>query len=120
MINKLDFKLNFPFEQRIIESNRIKQLHPDKIPVICERSIYAGNDCPSIKKRKYLISKDVTIAHLIFILRKGLNIDSTKGLYLFVDGNILSCSYTIQNVYDIYKDEDEFLYIAYMFENTFG
>ena len=116
----IDFKLNYSFDQRLIESKRIKQLYPDKIPVICERSLYAGNDCPSIKKRKYLVSKDVTIAHLIFILRKGLNIDSTKGLFLFIDGNVLSCSYTIESIYNIYKDDDEFLYITYIFENTFG
>lgn len=115
-----DFKSNYTFDQRLKEAIRIKEKYPDKIPIICQRSIYAGNDCPAINKRKYLVSRDVTIAHFIFIIRKALGVNSEKGLYLFVDGNMLPCSYTIENVYDIYKENDLFLYITYTFENTFG
>lgn len=115
-----DFKSSFTFDQRINEAIRIKYKYPDKIPVICERSLHAENDCPSIKKRKYLVSKYVTVAHFIFIIRKAFDINSEKGLYLFVDGNILPCSYTLETVYDIYKENDQFLYITYTFENTFG
>lgn len=115
-----DFKSSYTFDQRLKEAIRIKEKYPDKIPIICQRSIYAGNDCPAINKRKYLVSRDVTIAHFIFIIRKALGISSEKSLFLFVDGNVLSCSSTIEHVYDIYKDNDYFLYITYTFENTFG
>jgi hypothetical protein len=98
----------------------MKNKYPDKIPIICERSLYAGKDCPIMNKKKYLVSKYVTVSHLIFIIRKSLDINSEKGLYLFIDGNVLPCSYTIENVYNIYKDVDQFLYINYVFENTFG
>ena len=116
----LDFKLNYTFDQRLKEAIRIKEKYPDKIPIICQRSIYAGDDCPSINKRKYLVSRDVTIAHFIFMIRKLFNLNSEKGLFLFVEGNALPCSYTIEKVYDIYKDNDYFLYVTYTFENTFG
>ena len=54
------------------------------------------------------------------MIRKLLNLKSEKSLFLFVEGNALPCSYTIEKVYDIYKDNDYFLYVTYTFENTFG
>ena len=60
------------------------------------------------------------MAHFIFMIRKLLNLKSEKSLFLFVEGNALPCSYTIEKVYDIYKDNDYFLYVTYTFENTFG
>ena len=117
---KSDFKSSFTFDQRLKEAIIIKEKFPDKIPIICQRSIYAGDDCPILNKRKYLVPSCTTIAHFIFMIRKLLNLKSEKSLFLFVEGNALPCSYTIENVYDTYKDNDYFLYITYTFENTFG
>lgn len=117
---KSDFKSSFTFDQRLKEAIIIKEKFPDKIPIICQRSIYAGDDCPILNKRKYLVPSCTTIAHFIFMIRKLLNLKSEKSLFLFVEGNALPCSYTIEKVYDIYKDNDYFLYVTYTFENTFG
>jgi GABA(A) receptor-associated protein len=119
-MNNTDFKSSFTFDQRLKESIKIREKFPDKIPIICQRSIYAEDDCPILNKRKYLVSSCTTIAHFIFIIRKLLNLNSEKSLFLFVEGNSLPCSYTIEHVYDIYKDNDYFLYVTYTFENTFG
>ena len=51
---KSDFKSSFTFDQRLKEAITIKEKFPDKIPIICQRSIYAGDDCPILNKRKYL------------------------------------------------------------------
>ena len=47
------FKDKFSFEKRLVESTRIMEKYPDRVPIICEKS---GNspDIPDIDKNKYL------------------------------------------------------------------
>ena len=117
-INFNIFKNKFGLEDRKVESERIMNKYPDKIPCILERS---GNNIPLINKKKYLVPKDLTIGQYIFVIRKRLKLDSSTGIYLFFKGGILvNCSELMSSCYEKYKDEDGFLYIRYSGENTFG
>jgi GABA(A) receptor-associated protein len=114
----MEFKKQYPLYQRIQESQKVLYNYPDKVPVICEKDRRLQN-C-GIKKRKYLVSRDLTIGQFIFIIRNNVQMRHDMGLFLFTNGIIPSSSDTIEYIYNKFKDNDGFLYINYAFENTFG
>jgi hypothetical protein len=46
-----NFKRQHAFSDRQSESKRVLNAHPDRIPIICERSDLAPADCPYIDKK---------------------------------------------------------------------
>lgn len=116
----MNYKAKFPLIERLKESNRILNKYPNRIPVICEKNVNATNDCPNIDKNKYLLSKDITVGQFMYVIRKRLNIPANKALFLFVANHIPSSTNDMISLYMRYKESDNFLYIKYSFENTFG
>lgn len=114
------FKNEFKFEDRLAEARRVRNNYPDRIPIICERSTTAKLDCPIIDKRKYLVPRDLTIGEFLYVIRKRLQLHPEKALFLFINGTIPSTTSLINDVYNIHKDMDGYLYIFYCQENTFG
>ncbi len=114
----MEFKKQFPLYQRLQESAKVLSNYPDRVPVICEKDNRLHN-C-NIKKRKYLVKKDLTIGQFIYIIRKQIEINSSMGLFLYTNGRIYSSSEKMGNIYNKNKDNDGYLYINYAFENTFG
>ena len=119
-MNNKNYKLLYSFNDRFNESQRILEKYPDRIPIICERSNIASHDCPYIDKNKYLVPNNITVGNFLYIIRKRMNISANKAMFLFVNNHVLHSTQTLSNTYEYYKDEDEFLYIMYSFENTFG
>tara|TARA_B100000965_G_C19490406_1_gene712739 strand:- start:24 stop:404 length:381 start_codon:yes stop_codon:yes gene_type:complete len=114
-----DFKQKYTLEERLVESNRILTKHVDRIPVILTK--LAGSDIPEIEKRRYLIPSQYNVAQLIHIIRTRLNISEEKGIFIFVNGTVVPRPN--EKMFELYcreKDEDQFLYITYCYENTFG
>tara|TARA_Y100000389_G_C17456578_1_gene518567 strand:- start:602 stop:946 length:345 start_codon:yes stop_codon:yes gene_type:complete len=113
------FKELYSFEDRSGEAERIREKHPDRVPVICEKS---PNDTllPKINRVKYLVPCDLVIAQFIYIIRKRINIEPENAIFLFVKGNIPLSSELVASVYEKDRDEDGFLYVTYSGENTFG
>jgi GABA(A) receptor-associated protein len=120
MLYEKSFKNRIPFEDRFRETKNILIKYPNRIPVICERSKTSNKDCPMIDKNKYLIPMDLTMGQFIYVIRKRLNIPPEKAIFLFINNSLFPSSTHIGNIYDLYKDNDNFLYISYSFENTFG
>ena len=116
----MNYKAKIPLIERIKESNRILTKYPDRIPVICEKNVNASIDCPTIDKNKYLISRDTTVGQFIYVIRKRLSLQSNKALFLFIGNMIPSTTNNLLTLYARYKEADNFLYINYSFENTFG
>ncbi len=113
------FQNKFSFKQRLEESSRIINRYPDRIPVICEKSI--GKDTPDIDKHKYLVPMDLTIGNFIYVIRKRIKkLQPYDALFLIVNDSIPSNSMCFSELYYRYKDSDGFLYITYTKENTFG
>jgi GABA(A) receptor-associated protein len=115
-----DFKSDHTFNNRQMESLRMLNKYPDRIPVICQRHPKANKECPFIDKIKYLIPLDLTLGQFIYVIRKRMHIPAEKALFLFIEGNIVSIGSLMSQVYKEYQDEDGFLYIFYNTENTFG
>ena len=120
MYSQLSFKNEFKFEDRFNEAIRVLNKYPDRIPIICERSTTASQDCPIIDKRKYLVPSDLTIGQFIYVIRKRLQLPSEKAIFLFVGNTIPSTTCLINKLYRRYKDPDKYLYISYAYENVFG
>ena len=117
---KTNFKSKYSFEDRLDESTRVLKRYPDRIPIICERFSNAGHDCPYIDKNKYLVPSDLSVGQFLYVIRRRMSLSSEKAIYLFINGTIPSASQSLNSMYEMYKDKDNFLYILYSFENTFG
>ena len=113
------FKMQYSFEKRLNESERIRNKFPDKVPIIVEKSDHSF--LPELKKRKYLMPNDVELGQFIYLLRKNIQLDSSQAIFLFVNNSTIpTTSEKLGNIYEKYHDKDGFLYITYAAENTFG
>jgi GABA(A) receptor-associated protein len=114
----MKFKKEFPEERRIQESNKILSKYPTRIPIIVEKS--DNCELSDISKKKYLVPKDLNLQQFVYIIRKRINIDSSKALFVTIDNSLSPASLTLGEIYDTKKDNDGFLYVIYSSENTFG
>ena len=113
-----EYKILNSFKDRLKESTRIKLKHSDKIPVIIDK--YKTKDLKQINKHKYLLPNDLTIAQFLFVIRKKIQLSPDQTIFIFCNNILLISNKTIGEVYDLYKDDDKFLYLYYDIENTFG
>ena len=115
-----EFKEKFPFEKRKLEAGRIREKYHDRIPIIVEKY----KDCktlPDIDKKKFLVPQDLTMGQFQYVVRKRLkNVSADHGLYFFINNTIFPCSEMLSSIYSKNKDKDDFLYIVFTGENTFG
>ena len=108
-----------PFEKRFEESKYMMQKYPDSVCCIIEKSKNC-KQLDNIKKNKFIISKDVTIAELIYKIRTRILIDSRKSIFIYIHNILPMSNSKISDIYNKYKSNDGFLYITYSGENTFG
>jgi len=116
-----DFKKENPDTvKRLMESSKIREKYPDRIPVICEKD--PKSKIGSIDKTKYLVPADLTITQFSYIIRKKLELEKSKALFLLVSGKHSPTGESVMSdVYSQFKDsEDGFLYITYTGEETWG
>ena len=111
------YKSMYTLEKRQNEALRIKEKYPNRVPIICER--YTVGD-PEIDRKKYLVPDDLSISNFIYVIRKRIKLKPENALYLFVNGKILNGTGLLAQIYEKNKDKDDFLYIKYTLENTFG
>lgn len=112
------FKLQYTFEQRRQESTLILRKYSDRIPVILERAF--DGHINEMDKYKFLVPHDCSVAQFMWIIRKRTNLNPNKSLYLFVNKTLPKACALMGELYQLYKDEDGFLYVMYNGENTFG
>jgi GABA(A) receptor-associated protein len=118
MYNKT-FKNSYNFFYRYQESSKMLIKYPDRVPIICEK-LQNKNDCPNLNKKKYMVPNDFTVGQFLYIIRQQLKVGPEKAIFLFVSNTIPPTSIRIINLYNLYRDDDLFLYVNYSSENTFG
>ncbi len=114
-----EFKMLNSFEKRRMESTRLKEKFPDKIPIILEKA--DTSQLPSVDKQKYLMQREITIGQFLYIIRQKINIDHSESIFLLVNNvTIPPTGAPIGAIYDKFGDNDGFLYITYSSQQTFG
>ena len=63
---------------------------------------------------------DLTMGQFIFVIRKRLKITPEKALFIFINNKLIASHSLMSQVYNDEKQEDNFLYVNYSSENTFG
>ena len=113
------FKKEFSLEQRKQDSANI--LSKFRIPVICEMAPNSHFEKVPKEKTKYLCPSDMSISQLSFLIRSKLKLAQDVSIYLLIKGKTaIGGDETIQQLYNTFKDEDGFLYIAYSSEIIWG
>jgi GABA(A) receptor-associated protein len=113
------YKQKTPFEKRLKESENILQKYPNRIPAIVEKFSKCKN-IENIDKIKYLVPDDLTIGQFVFVIRKRLKLTPDKALFIFINNRLPTTHTLMKDIYANEKDDDNFLYIQYSGENTFG
>ena len=106
-------------EERKQEAQKVLEQHKGKIGVIVEKA--PKSKIADIQKTKYLISNEINLVQFTSIIRKKLNLGKEDAIFFLVNGkNTLTANETMLEIYNKYKDEDGFLYIAYASEEIWG
>lgn len=114
----MHLKFGLTSERRQAEASRIREKHPDRVPVIVEKA--GRSDVPDIDKKKYLVPADLTVGQFVYVVRKRIKLSPEKAIFVFVKNTLPPTATLMSVLYEENKDEDGFLYMTYSGENTFG
>jgi GABA(A) receptor-associated protein len=115
--HRFKFDSEYTFDQRKLEADRILSKYPDRIPIIVE----PAPSCKiEIDKKKYLVPRDLTVGHFLFVIRKRLKMPAEKALFVFVNGAVPRGAQALSDLYEQYVSQDGFLKITFSEENVFG
>ena len=118
-IGYVPYKTRTSFEERSLESLRIRERFPGRIPIIVERS-GRSTDIPLIDKNKFLAPGDLNVSQFLHVVRRRMQLTGETALFLFVGNTLPTTGTLLRELYTNYADNDGFLYMLYSGENTFG
>ena len=114
------FRLRSSFETRCNECQHLKSKFPNKAPFVIER-YQTSKNIPQLDKTKFVFPKDLPMGLMIKFVRDRLPLSPNESLYFFVNDTVLvRASATVGEIYQMYADEDGFVYITYATQETFG
>lgn len=113
------YRKNVPFDERKLKASLILKQHPDRIPVVVECSENLQLAFP-LKKNKFIVPHDLTLAQFIFIIRKHMKVDPAYAIFVFINNKLHPGTSVMGDMYSSNKDEDGFMYLDVFQESTFG
>uniref|UniRef100_A0AAQ4S1C7 Zgc:92606 n=1 Tax=Gasterosteus aculeatus aculeatus TaxID=481459 RepID=A0AAQ4S1C7_GASAC len=93
------YQRSVPLEVRRAEGERVRAKHPDKIPIIVERS--TRSRAPELDKKKYLVPADLTVGQLCFLIRQRVSLRPEEALFFFVNNSLPPSSSPLSAVYEV-------------------
>ncbi|XP_065903191.1 microtubule-associated proteins 1A/1B light chain 3B-like [Dysidea avara] len=116
----LSFKERKSFESRKKDVLTIRKKHPNKIPIVVERSTNEKN-LPELDKSKFLVPEELSMSQLVNIIRMRLQLRESQAFYLIIGKKtMVSNSLTLGEIYHSEKDTDGFIYMTYASQEVFG
>ena len=117
---KSNFKKENPDKKKRKElSESLIEKNPGKIPVIFEKE--ETSKLEDIKKTRYLLDENFTVGDFLKMVRKHMKLNEGEALYLSVKTKYnLTSEKTMGEIYQLYKDNDGFLYILYSSQVIMG
>ena len=112
------YKLAHNFEYRKAEADKVRDRHPDRLPVICEKN--EGSNIADLDKNKFLVPSGLTVGQFVLVLRKRITLEPEKAIFLLIDNNVPPSIARMSDLYAKHKDEDGFLYVRYSAEPALG
>jgi GABA(A) receptor-associated protein len=116
----MDFRERYSLEVRRNEATRIREKFPGRVPCIVQRAKNAVKTLPPIDKEKFLVPGDLTLGQFIFVVRKRIELESNKALFVFVGNTLPTTGSLMRELYHSHGEDDGFLYLLYCGESTFG
>lgn len=112
------YKTQHDLDYRKQEAQKVRDRHPDRLPVICEK--VETSSITDLDKSKFLVPADLTVGQFVLVVRKRVMLEAEKAIFLFIGDTVPANTTPMQDLYQKFKDEDGFLYVKYSGENTFG
>jgi GABA(A) receptor-associated protein len=100
------------------EIERLKKQYPDKTFVFVSQA--SRSTLPPLDKLKYIVPKNSTVGHFLFILRNRMKLPPEKALYVFVKNTLPPSTMTFRELEHQFADEDGAVRVTYAAESTFG
>ena len=119
--NNISFKKLYNLEERKDQSKRmlINPKYQDKVAIVCEPM--HRSKLKKLEQVKFLVPDKFKIYQFTDLIRKRISLEKDMGLYLHIAGKKLARSDArVDELYRQYKDEDDFLYIEYTEQESFG
>lgn len=116
--NSSKYRETHTFEQRKQEAEKVRERHPDRLPVICEK--VEQSKITDLDKTKFLVPSDLTVGQFVIVVRKRVMLEPEKAIFLFIGDSVPPNQAMMSDLYAKHKDPDGFLYVKYSGENTFG
>lgn len=109
------------------EAKRIREKHPDRIPILCERSAYS--QLPQLVKNKFAVPGEMSAGEFKYLVQKEIKKATPEDgpgrlpeqtIYIFMNGVAPKCSARMAELYEQHCREDRFLWVKYSAEQTLG
>ncbi len=99
---------NLPLEERKKNSSTLIQENPLRVPVL----VTCNSGKINLSKHEFLVPKQLKVVHFTATLRRSINLSPESAIYLYSKNYMLKQDKFMGEIYDMYKDEDGFLYIS--------
>lgn len=107
-------------KEREQDAQKLRTKYPDRVPVIacCDPR---SRDLPAMDRHKFLSPMSITVGEMCFVIRKRMRLAPEQALFVFCeDGTLPNTSALLSDVYSVHRNHDNYLYLIYAAENTFG
>lgn len=108
------------FKSLVYESRTLMLKYNDRVCAIITKSERC-TQLPNIDRTKFLVPRALTVAQLMYVIRRRIRLGSEKALFLYARCNVmLRATACMSEVYEEFKSADGFLRLTFAGENVFG